>query len=981
MKLVSIEAHGFKSFADKIEISVNDGITCIVGPNGSGKSNIVDAVRWVLGESSLKEIRGGETQTDIIFSGSESRKEESRAWVSLTFDNSDHYLSTDLESVEIKREVYRSGDSEYYINNAKVRKKDITDLFIDSGANPDSYSIIGQGKIQEILKGRPSDRRTIIEEAAGVLKYKKRKEDSLRKLDNTKDNIEKVDLVIKELMVSLEPLRIESIQAKKYVEYRDELKDIEISLLAKDIKDINDEFNSSKETLKALNEEILKMDNSSSIDLTNIEKLKSKHMSFEEKITKTQDELLNLQENLSNLEMQKQVLSERKKYEVDDQKLQNNILSLKETKVELEKSINSFKANIDVLKDEIDKLKVDFESKTKEYNSLITKRNTLSDDLNKNNRDILILKNKIDVLKSDIEHDVGVPYAAKSIISNPKLNGIHNVLCKLFETKNEYANAINISLGGNTNVVVVNDSNSATKAIEFLKSNNLGRLTFFPISVIKGRFVDPDTLNICESVDGFIDVASNLVECDPLYKSIIDNQLGNILVVKDIETMKELGKKIKYRYRVVTLDGEILHTGGAMTGGTVNSKQSNVINNRLMLEKYNKDLEKLTSNVKIIESDYTRCNEDVRILETELIKKRSDISAKDAIIEAKERELNESVSRLDSINSEIKGTDNVIKNEVDKELDKVLSDIVKVSKEKEETNNKLIKLRSDRNDVSAEIEELELLNKKKNSEYNKKMEEAKTLEINIGKMDIKLDTLLNKLSEEYEMTYERAAQEYVLSLDETVARSKVNSLRKSINELGDVNVGSIKEFERVNERYTFLNTQREDLVKASEDLLEIITDLDETMKKRFSETFKRVNDEFGKVFKQLFKGGKAELILTDPEDMLNTGVDLNACPPGKSLKNLTALSGGEMTLTAIALLFSILNIRVVPFCILDEVEAALDDANVASFGEYLQDYKNKSQFIVITHKKKTMEYANTLYGITMQESGVSKLVSVRLEDR
>ncbi len=981
MKLVSIEAHGFKSFADKIEISVNDGITCIVGPNGSGKSNIVDAVRWVLGESSLKEIRGGETQTDIIFSGSQSRKEESRAWVSLTFDNSDHYLTTDLESVEIKREVYRSGDSEYYINNAKVRKKDITDLFIDSGANPDSYSIIGQGKIQEILKGRPSDRRTIIEEAAGVLKYKKRKEDSLRKLDNTKDNIEKVDLVIKELMVSLEPLRIESIQAKKYVEYRDELKDIEISLLAKDIKTINDEFTTSKDKLKTLEEEILKMDNSSSIDLTNIEKLKSKHLSFEEKITKTQDELLNLQETLSNLEMQKQVLSERKKYEVDDQKLQNNILALKDNKVELEKNINSFKANVDVLTEEVDKLKSDFESKTKEYNSLITKRNTLSDDLNKNNRDILILKNKIEVLKSDIEHDVGVPYAAKSIISNPKLNGIHNVLCKLFETKNEYANAINISLGGNTNVVVVNDSNSATRAIEFLKNNNLGRLTFFPISVIKGRFVDPDTLSLCNTVDGFIDVASNLVECDPLYKNIIDNQLGNILVVKDIETMKTVGSKIKYRYRVVTLDGEILHTGGAMTGGTVNSKQSNVINNRLMLEKYNKDLEKLTDTVKIIESDYTRCNEDVRILETELITKRSDISAKDAVIDARNKELEEMNSRLDSINSEIKGTDNVIKNEVDKELDKVLSDIVKVSKEKEETNNKLIKLRSDRNDVSAEIEELELLSKKKNSEYNKKLEEAKTLEVNIGKMDIKLDTLLNKLSEEYEMTYERASQEYILSLDETVARSKVNSLRKSMNELGEVNLGSIKEFERVNERYTFLNTQREDLVKASDDLLEIITDLDETMKKRFSETFKRVNDEFGRVFKQLFKGGKAELILTDPEDMLNTGVDLNACPPGKSLKNLTALSGGEMTLTAIALLFSILNIRVVPFCILDEVEAALDDANVASFGEYLQDYKNKSQFIVITHKKKTMEYANTLYGITMQESGVSKLVSVRLEDK
>ena len=578
------------------------------------------------------------------------------------------------------------------------------------------------------------DRRTIIEEAAGVLKYKKRKEDSLRKLDNTKDNIEKVDLVIKELMVSLEPLRLESIQAKKYVEYRDELKDIEISLLAKDIKDINDQFVISKDKLKELNEEILKMSNSSSIDSSNIEKLKNKHMTFkkaintlidtfvgkdkyEAYINETQDKLMELQETLSNLEMQKQVLSERKKYEVDDQKLQNNILALKESKVELEKNINSFKSNINVLNDEIAKLKKDFENKTTEYNTLIAKRNTLSDTLNKTNRDILILKNKIDVLKSDIEHDVGVPYAAKSIISNPKLNGIHNVLCKLFETSNEYANAINISLGANSNVVVVNDTTSATKAIEFLKQNSLGRLTFFPISVIKGRFVDPDTLSIAENFDGYIDVASNLVQTDALYKNIIDNQLGNILVVKDIETMKALGSKIKYRYRIVTLDGEILHTGGAMTGGNVNTKQSNVINNKLLLEKQTKDLENLQASVKKTEQEYNVTNEDVRIFESELISKRSDISAKDAIIEAKTKELDEMNSRLDSINSEIKGTDNVIKNEVDKELDKVLSDIVKTSKEKEETNNKLIKLRSDRNDVSSEIEELELANKKKNSDW------------------------------------------------------------------------------------------------------------------------------------------------------------------------------------------------------------------------------------------------------------------------
>ena len=567
MKLLSIEAHGFKSFADKIEISVNDGITCVVGPNGSGKSNIVDAVRWVLGESSLKEIRGGDVSTDVIFAGSESRKQESRAWVSLTFDNSDHYLATDLESVEIKREVYRTGESEYYINNAKCRKKDITDLFIDSGANPDSYSIIGQGKIQEILKGRPQDRRAIIEEAAGVLKYKKRKEDSLRKLDNTRDNIEKVDLVIKELMVSLEPLRVESIQAKKYVEYKDELKGIEIALLAKDIRTINDEYLASKDKLKALNEEILKMDNSQSIDSTKIEKLKAKQVKVEESINETQNKLFKLQEELSNLESQKQVLSERKKYEVDDQKLENNILALKESEMEIKKNINALKANIDLLKTDLDKNVELLSKQEEEYKTLALKRETVSDDLNKKNRDKLILKNKIEVLESDIEHDVGVPYAAKSVINNPKLKGIHNVLCKLFETKNEYATALNIALGANTNVIVVDDSTAATNAIDFLKSNNLGRLTFFPISIIKPRYVDPDTLDMAKETAGFIGVASDLVQTESLYQNIIDNQLGNILVVNNMDTMKKLGSKIKYRYRIVTLDGEILHTGGALTGG------------------------------------------------------------------------------------------------------------------------------------------------------------------------------------------------------------------------------------------------------------------------------------------------------------------------------------------------------------------------------------------------------------------------------
>lgn len=981
MKLISIEAHGFKSFADKMEIAVNDGITCVVGPNGSGKSNIVDAIRWVLGESSLKEIRGGDTSTDVIFQGSATRKAETRAWVSLTFDNTDHYLATELETVEIKREIYKTGENEYYINNAKCRKKDITDLFLDSGTNPDSYSIIGQGKIQEILKGRPQDRRAIIDEAAGVLKYKKRKEDSLRKLENTKDNIEKIDLVIKELMVSLEPLRLESIEAKKYVEYKEELKGIEIALLAKDIRTINDEYVISKDKLKVLNEELLKLEGTSNIDSSKIEKLKNKLSKLDEEISEVQDSLMSITRDISSLETKKQVLSERKKYEVDDQKLENNILALKEQEVDLKKNINALKANVELLKSELTKNEEALNKSETEYKTQIAKREVVSEDLNKKNRELLILKNKIEMLEADIANDVGVPYAAKSVIANPKLKGIHNVLCKLFETKNEYINAINVSLGANTNVVVVDDTTSATNAIDFLKENNLGRLTFFPISVIKPRYVDPDTLDIAKSVPGFIGVASSLVTTDKLYSSIIDNQLGNILVVDNMDTMKNLGNKIKHRYRIVTLDGEILHTGGALTGGKLNSKQTSIITNKLTLEKYKKNLSILNNEIKLLDNHLNELNGDIKILEPSLVSKRSELSAARAVIEMKNNEINDVTSRLDSITSEIKGTNNVLKNEVDKELDKVLNDLVKTSKEKEEISNKLVLLKTERNELSSEIEEIELINKKQNSEFNKKQNEAHELEVEISKMDVKLDSYLNKLSEEYEMTYERASQEYTLELDETVARSKVNSLKRSINELGEVNIGSIKEYERVNERYTFLATQREDLERASADLLEIITDLDTTMIERFESTFAKVNEEFGKTFRELFKGGKATLILTDPDDLLNTGVDLSACPPGKSLKNMTALSGGEMTLTAIALLFSILNIRIVPFCVLDEVEAALDDANVTAFGEYIEHYRNKSQFIVITHKKKTMEYADTLYGITMQESGVSKLVSVRLEDR
>lgn len=978
MKLLSIKAHGFKSFADKVEIAVGDGITGVVGPNGSGKSNVVDAVRWVLGETSLKEIRLSDS-SDVIFMGSSSRDASTHAWVSLTFDNTDHYLASPFDEVEIKREVYKTGENEYYINNSKVRRKDITDLFIDSGSNPDSFSIISQGKVVEVLKGKSIDRRVIIEEAAGVLKYKKRKEETMHKLESTNDNLEKVSLVINELESNLEPLRAQADIAHKFLNYKEELKSIEIALLAKDIKTINDEYLEKKNKLDDLKQDLLKMDNSNVVDSSKLEKLKNKSLKLDEDINKMSLTLISLSEQVSSLETKKQVIQERQKYEVEDQKLQNNIIVLKNNEISLKKHISLLESEIDTIKLENDK-KHDIEDKlNNEYKVNTTKKNTLLSELNRKNIEELTLKNKIDNLTSSLENDSALPFSVKSVINNPRLDGIHDVLAKLIDTDEKYSVAIETALGANQNVIVVKDEKSATSAINYLKDNKLGRATFFPLNIIKGRYINDNDMKAIKEVPGYIGIASNLVTYNPMYKETVTNQLGNTIIVDNINSMNLMGKKIEYRYRVITLDGELSHVGGSMTGGA--KKQSNgYINTKYEIDNLSKDYDKCINECKLIEESINTIDSDLSVLESQVFEARKNSTRESELLSSRELDLKEVKKKLESVQQEISGTSNLLNKESDKEFNEVMEEYLRVSTERDLTSIDLANLKGEKSDVNASIEELELANKKVNSDYNKKQNAIKDLEVEIGKMDIKLDNLLNRLSDEYSITYELAAKEYILDLDEEVARDKVNHLRRDIKDLGDVNVGSIDEFNRFNERYTFLSNQKNDLTGAINDLMQVILELDETMKERFKETFVKVNEEFGKVFKELFKGGSASLVLTDPNDYLNTGVDINACPPGKSLKNINALSGGEMTLTAIALLFSILNIRVVPFVILDEVEAALDENNVDTFGTYLRNYGKSTQFIIITHKKRTMEYANTLYGITMQESGVSKLVSVRLEN-
>lgn len=979
MQLKSIKAYGFKSFADKIDIEIKDGITGIVGPNGSGKSNIVDAVRWVLGEQSVKALRGDGAMSDVIFQGSASRKPLTRASVALLFDNHDHYLKSDFDELEIKRTVYNSGDNEYTINGAKVRLKDITDLFLDTGAGREAFSIIGQGKIGEILNSKPEDRRTIIEEAAGVLKYKKRKIDSLKKLDKTNDNLSKIDLIINELSVNLEPLREQKEKATKYLSFKDELEKIEISLLINDISKLNNEFDTLKKKKETIEAQMSEISMSTSKDDANIEKLKLSIIKLEQEINTKSAKLLEVTEQISSLEAEKQVITERKKYEVDDVKLSANIIALKENILELESNVKSIKQDIAREKDNFNELNKKMDELDNEHKKLVASKNTLASEIALKTKLLNETKNKIDIIESNIENDSLVPYPVKQVLSNPRLKGLHGTLGSLIEVEEKYSLAIETALAYNQNVIVCDNETSATSAIEFLKENRLGRATFFPMNIIKPKRIDIDTMNKVKSCSGFIDIASNLITYDVKYQNIIGNQLGNIIVVNNIYDMNKLGKEINYSYRIITLDGDILNTGGSMSGGAKQANK-NIINEKLNLANYKHTLEMITSELNYNSEKFSKVLKDIELNE-ELMTNTSNITTTSSlVIKTKESTLSSLEDSISSKKKELEGTNNLKSGSLDKELDKVLNNYYEKTNEKNSLQEIVDTLKTKKSEINSELAELELINKKINTNYNKLVSEANEIDVTLGKLDIKMDNILLRLSDEYQITYERAKMEYEISPDIESSRGKVQELKRNIRDLGEVNTGSISEFERINERYTFLTNQREDLKSSINDLLEIIDEMDKTMIEEFTNTFNAVNNEFKKVFKQLFKGGNGELVLTNPLDMLETGIDIIAEPPGKRLKSITLLSGGEKTLTAIALLFAILNVKVVPFCILDEVEAALDEANVETFGNYLKEYENKTQFIVITHKKKTMEYANTLYGVTMQESGVSKLVSVKLDN-
>lgn len=978
MYLKCIRANGFKSFADKIEIDINKGITGVVGPNGSGKSNILDAIRWVMGEQSVKALRGDSSMSDVIFAGSKSRSALNRAWVSLTFDNTDHYLNSEFNELEIKRIVYKTGENEYYINNSKVRLKDITDLFLDSGAGKESFNIISQGAVADIINSKPEDRRVIFEEAAGVLKYKKRKEESFRKLDKTNENLARVNLLIDELMTSLEPLKEQSEKARKYLDFKEELESIEIALIASDIEKINGEYVVVKEKVKELTEDVDRLALSNTSDNTKVEELKLKSLKLDEQIDNKNDLINELNNEIADLQSKKQITIERQKYEVDSSKLEESAVFLKEEVLKITNEIESLEMDITNLKKNLDTKQLKSVEVNKTLNTLRNNRNNDLNKINIINRDIMNLNNKIEIINDNINNDTKLPYSVKSVISNIRLNGIHGVLGKLIEVGEKYTTAIETSLGANTNVIVVDNENSAKEAINYLKENKLGRATFFPISIIKARNVFYEDLEKIKDIDGYIGTADTLVKYDDKYKNIVLNQLGNVIVVDNIDTLNKVGKKIEYKYKIVTLDGEVQYSGGAITGGG-SKNTSSVLNQKYELDKLKKELDSKNNELRKYEEIAEILNKDLNNSSVELENIQREIIMLNEQYNVKNDNLLSMKNNYEIKNNELLGIQNKKENTLDKELDSIIEAYYEKVAIKEKEVKELDRLRKEKSDLNNEIVALEKVNRDMNYKITQKQNELKDYEVKMGKMDVRLDNLLLSLNENYNLTYERAHMEYELDIPEDVARITVNNLKVKIKELGEVNTGSIAEYDRINERYTFLSTQKDDLEKSVTSLLSVISEMDEIMKTNFVAVFEKIREEFKVVFKKLFKGGEGVLELTNPNDILNTGIEISALPPGKKLNSIALLSGGEKTLTAIALLFAILNVKPVPFVVLDEVEAALDEVNVDAFGNYLLSRKERSQFIIITHKKRTMEYADALYGITMQESGVSKLVSVKLE--
>ena len=1181
MYLKRLEMHGFKSFADKTILEFKPGITSVIGPNGSGKSNISDCIRWILGEQSMKSLRGAKSE-DIIFAGTQNRKALGYAEGSLVIDNEDGKLPIEYNEVIVTRRIYRTGETGYFINKTPCRLKDVLELFMDTGIGKDGYSIIGQGKIDEILSNKSEDRRKVFEEAAGIVKYRTRKQESERKLEQTKLNLLRINDIITEIETNMEPLKEQSEKAKKFLNLREELKKIEVGLFLYNIENYkkqmsdssnnmdiyNDQKKAEDETLKAIQEErdnlrlyienlieeIERTQNLGSegnqrreqfngeialskqkIETNNetydrytkdIEELENRNKELEEEREEREQKKTGLYENKEKfekelkekeeeLEKYSQTLSE-KDLEIEEKKkiLQSNT----DRKYEIVAEINAQKANYDnlckseksaknELQDTISELDAARSQRQEIQNSFYEiekSKNTIQkelDNLKSENEEMTLKIKDFDEKIAQIDEDYrikesrkkfleeterekeGYTKAVKALMEATEKNnnlskGVHGVLANLISVDKKYETAIEMVLGSALQNIVTYSEDEAKKLINYLRDNNLGRASFLPITTVKGQKLTDIKKN---GVQGIIGVASDLIDTEKVYEEIVLNLLGKTIVVDDIENAVNLAKQNNYKFKIVTLKGDIINPSGSMSGGSISQKTISILGRGKEIESLASDLlgiqkeldrlkkEKetyingISEKVKVfderqnelqnIEITYATekqkvdtIDEEIKKLEIKVNKIKENIEKINVEKEDNTKEQEKCNSQIEEMEKENETLSIIIKEaaELNKDNQKYIDDLnfditnLKISvssfDESEESINEIVnrinqdieknqksieiknldkenllvnnkeneenieRLKKAIDDIEREIlgsssklEELKLERTEKNKKINalekdidnqvQKIEEIKNkiskVDLKKSKIELELNQVINKMWDEYELTPNNTEGiEKASNVSETQRR--VNEIREDIKELGSINIDSIKEYQTSKDRYDFMCVQRLDLEDSSNKLKLVIEEMTDTMKAQFAEQFKIINKNFDEVFKELFGGGKAELRLEDENDILECGIDITVQPPGKKLQNMLLLSGGERAFTAIALLFAILKINPAPFCVLDEIEAALDDVNVYRFAEYLKKFSTDSQFLIITHRKGTMEVADTVYGITMEEKGVSKLLSMKL---
>ena len=1181
MYLKRLELQGFKSFADKTVLEFMPGITAVIGPNGSGKSNISDSIRWVLGEQSMKSLRGTKS-LDIIFAGTQNRKSLGFAEASLVFDNTDGALPIEYTEVTVTRKIYRSGETGYYINKVPCRLKDVLELFMDTGIGKDGYSIIGQGKIDEILSNKSEDRRHIFEEAAGIVKFRTRKAESEKKLEHTKLNLLRINDILAEIEANIEPLKAQSEKAKKYLSLREELKSIEIGLFLYNIEKyktsleeiIKDEeiyttqcgeeeekLEKVKQLKEALKEEVDRITNqieemsnigfesqkeiemlNSDINVANtrinnneenkqryekeIEELEIRKKELEDEIKQKEEKRDNLKQNREKYE--KELEEKEKALEEITKKLSSKELEIEGYKKQVEENTDkkyelqaqSHEQDINVENDEkrqrqikseisnyiseLDSTRLQKEDISKGFYEIDSKRNNILKSLEEinvkkqssdqkikaYNTQINQLENEMRIKESRLRFLVetekekeGYVKSVKSLLKDCENvkelgKGMHGVLANIIDVPEQYQTAIEMSLGMSLQNIVTDTEQDAKRLVEHLRKNNLGRASFLPIASVRGKKLD----KIKGKENGVIGIASDLIKFDKKYEQIIISLLGRTVIVDNMDNAIKVAKQNGYTFRIMTLDGDMINPSGAITGGSVAKKTVNILGRGKEIEKLQKEIKDIKQKIEKIKQEkqeFENSIEDTIEMATSLEKELQEIDityatekqkvvAIDENIEKLEKrlqKLKDEAQQLEEQKEEAKNTKQEIEKKIEElssqneELTKVITEFAELNKDNQkyvddlnfditnlkisvssfdeseasieemkerinmdientlksienkklqieqiksdnfnlqetikETKQKIENIKEEVKNSGSKIEELKNdrqdKNKKLSEQENEITEKFKVIEdlkSQIIKIDVKktkleedIQSIINKMWEEYELTPNNITEEYKKPENVAMTQKKVNNLRSDIRNLGSINIDSIEEYKNTKERYDFMCEQRVDLENTMAKLRKMIQEMTTTMKQQFKEQFELINKNFAEVFKELFGGGNASLKLEDEENILDCGIEITVQPPGKKLQNMMLLSGGEKAFTAIALLFAILKINPAPFCVLDEIEAALDDVNVYRFAEYLKKFSKDTQFLVITHRKGTMEAADTVYGVTMEESGISKLLSMKL---